>query len=164
MKHTKKTKLHRRDYYYIIGAIGVISAIAVALALTSTPGEAAEVVAHGERVIYHDHALIEYYLNGVKQTVPGDIGISIENSHPLAQYGPSGIAPIHTHDASGTIHIESKEQRRYTFGEFLDLWGLDLPGKSASLFVNNQPITDVESYIIQDQDILRLEVTAATLP
>lgn len=159
MKKTNKTKLHRRDFYYIIGAVGVIVAIAAAVALTSTPGDASGVVAHGERVIYHDHALVEYYLDGVKQTIPGDIGISIDNSHPLAQYGPSGIAPIHTHDTSGVIHIESKEQRRFTFGEFLELWNLDLSGKNTSFFANNQPVADMESYDVQDQDMLRLEVT-----
>lgn len=159
MKKNKKAKLHRRDYYYIIGAVGIISVIAAALALTSTPGEAMGVVAHGERVIYHDHALIEYYQDGVKQVVPEDIGLSIASSHPLAQYGPSGIAPIHTHDTSGVIHIESKEQRRYTFGDFLELWGLDLSGTSASLSANNQPVASMGSYVIQDQDVLRLDVT-----
>lgn len=164
MKKTKKTKLHRRDYYYIVGAIGVLSAIAAALALTSTPGEAAGIVAHGERVIYHDHAILEYYLNGEKQTIPGDIGLSIDSNHPLASLGPTGIAPIHTHDTSGVIHIESKDPRRYTLADLLELWGLDLSGKSASLLVNNQPVTSMETYPIQDQDRMRLEVTAVTLP
>jgi hypothetical protein len=161
MTRTKKTKLHRRDYYYIIGAIGAIAAIAVVIALTTTPSEASGVVAHGERVVYHNHAVIEYYVDGLKQTVPSDIGVPIPENHPLAKYGPAGFSPIHTHDSTGIIHLESKEQRSYTFGDFLDLWGLDLSGNSASLFVNNRPVVDINGHVVQDQDVLRLEVITA---
>jgi hypothetical protein len=33
---------------------------------------------------------------------------------------------LHTHDASGVIHIESPVRRRYTLGEFFDVWGQPL--------------------------------------
>lgn len=162
MKKTKKTKLHKRDYYYIIGAVGAIAAIAAALALTTTPREASGVIAHGERVAYHKHAIIEYYVDGVKQNVPADIGVPLTDSHPLAGYGPAGIAPIHTHDGTGLIHLESRDQRDYSFGDFLELWDLDLSGKNASLIANNQPVAEMKSYVIQDQDSLKLEVMART--
>lgn len=154
----RKVKLHRRDYYYIFGAVGAIVAIGLALALTSTPGEASAVIAHGERVVYHKHAFIEYYLDGVKQTVPADIGVPLDGSHPLARHGPSGIAPVHTHDNTGLIHLESKDQRDYAFGDFLALWEVDLADKRTSFFANDRPVTDMNGYVIQDQDSLRLEV------
>ncbi len=31
--------------------------------------------------------------------------------------------PIHTHDASGKIHIESPEPRDFTLGDFFAVWG-----------------------------------------
>jgi hypothetical protein len=161
MKKTK-TKLHKRDYYYIIGTVGAIAAIAAVLALTATPEEASGVIAHGERVAFHKHAIMEYYIDGVKQNVPANIGVPLADSHPLARYGPAGIAPLHTHDGTGLVHIESREQRDYSFGDFLDLWDLDLSGKNATLFVNNQPVSEMKSYLIQDQDVLRLEVMAIT--
>jgi hypothetical protein len=33
---------------------------------------------------------------------------------------------VHTHDASGVVHIESPVQRRFTLGELFDLWGQPL--------------------------------------
>ena len=161
MGKAKKEKLHRRDYYYIFGAVGAIVAIGLALALTSTPGEASAVIAHGERVAYHKHAFIEYYLDGVKQTVPADIGVPLDDSHPLARHGPSGIAPVHTHDNTGLLHLESKDQRDYTFGDFLALWEPDLTDNRVLFFANDQPVTDMNSYVIQDQDTMRLEVMSA---
>ena len=47
--------------------------------------------------------------------------------------GMSGMAPLHTHDTSGIIHVESSVKRNYTLGEFLNTWGgLDLNGKSVT--------------------------------
>ena len=149
---------------YIGGFIGAIAAVALAVSLSGTPEDASGLIAHGERVVYHWHAVVEYYVDGVKQDVPGNIGVPLDGSHPLAQYGPSGIAPIHTHERDGVIHMESKVQRDYTFGDFLDLWGLDLADKTASLVANNQPVADMRNHVLQDQDMLRLEVTTATGP
>ena len=40
--------------------------------------------------------------------------------------GGTGFYWLHTHDTTGVIHIESPVQRRYTLGEFFDLWGQPL--------------------------------------
>ena len=47
-------------------------------------------------------------------TVPAGIGID-----PAV-----GFAPLHTHDASGVIHVESPTVRGYTLGEFFAVWGV----------------------------------------
>ncbi len=48
----------------------------------------------------------------LRQVVPASVGIE-----------GSCIHPIHTHDASGTIHVETDEDRSYTLGDFFLLWG-----------------------------------------
>ena len=35
------------------------------------------------------------------------------------------MAPLHNHDDSGTIHIESTVNKNCTLGEFLTIWILD---------------------------------------
>jgi hypothetical protein len=35
-----------------------------------------------------------------------------------------GFAPLHTHDASGVIHVESPTVRTYTLGQFFAVWGV----------------------------------------
>ena len=44
---------------------------------------------------------------------------------PLAQTA-SGVlfSPIHTHDTSGIIHVESPTVRPFTLGELFDVWGV----------------------------------------
>ena len=36
------------------------------------------------------------------------------------------MAALHTHDDSGTIHVESPVVRDYNLGEFFDVWGVRL--------------------------------------
>ena len=34
------------------------------------------------------------------------------------------LAPLHTHDSSGIIHVESAVSRAYTLGDFFGVWGV----------------------------------------
>ncbi len=38
------------------------------------------------------------------------------------------LDPLHTHDASGIIHIESPTKTAYTLGQFVAVWGVRLSG------------------------------------
>jgi len=60
-------------------------------------------------------------------TVPAQIGIdaSLWKDHSLDQFG-IGMSPLHTHDATGTIHEESNTVRDFTLQEFLAIWGQHL--------------------------------------
>lgn len=64
-------------------------------------------------------------MGGKKVTIPADIGIAQTASGLL-------FSPIHTHDTSGIIHVESPTVRPFTLGEFFDVWGVrftpDCPG------------------------------------
>ncbi len=80
-------------------------------------------------------------------TVPAQIGIdqSLWKDHSLDQYGEGGLAPLHTHDTSGTIHVEvNTSHRDFTLHEFLAIWGQPgdgsaINGKAViSLTVNGQ--------------------------
>ncbi len=61
---------------------------------------------------FHIHPNLQIVINGVQQVIPADIGISLTCMHP-----------IHTHDATGKIHIESPEPRDFTLGDFFAVWG-----------------------------------------
>jgi len=57
--------------------------------------------------------------------VPAQIGIdqNLWKDHSLDQYGTGGLAPLHTHDTSGSIHEEANTVRDFTLHEFLAIWG-----------------------------------------
>ncbi len=61
----------------------------------------------------HVHAHLDLFVDGAPVPVPADIGIT-----------PTTHAPLHTHDATGVIHVESARARTFTLGEFFDVWGV----------------------------------------
>jgi hypothetical protein len=67
-----------------------------------------------EGTAVHIHQHLDLYVDGRKVPVPAGIGID-----PAV-----GFAPLHTHDASGVIHLESPTVRTYTLGQFFDVWGV----------------------------------------
>jgi hypothetical protein len=64
----------------------------------------------------HIHQHLDLYVNGAKQVVPAQIGII---TSPQVVF-----SPLHTHDTSGIIHVESPTVRSFTLGEFFDVWGV----------------------------------------
>jgi hypothetical protein len=77
----------------------------------------------------------------------------------------SGMAPLHTHDDTGTIHVESNANRNYTLGQFLKVWGgLDeIIGNADSdtikMTVDGRPVADFNDHILKDGEQISLEIT-----
>jgi len=63
----------------------------------------------------HYHAHLDVIINGEFVTVPGEIGIA-----------RTTISPLHTHDDSGIVHIESDEDAEYTTKQFFTQWEVEL--------------------------------------
>jgi hypothetical protein len=71
----------------------------------------------------------------------------------------AGMAPLHTHDASGIIHVESSVKRNYTLGEFLNTWGgLDLNGKTVKATVDGKPLSDFRNHVLKDREQINLVI------
>ena len=74
--------------------------------------------------------------------------------------GMSSMAPLHTHDDSGTIHVESNTIRNYTLGQFLDNWGgLNVTGKTVKATMDGAPVPDYKNIILRDGEQIHLDVT-----
>jgi hypothetical protein len=63
----------------------------------------------------HIHQHLDVFYDGKRVTVPGGIGIN-----ELERF----ISPIHTHDASGIIHVESPDVRAFVLGDVFAVWGV----------------------------------------
>src|SRR3989475_4379207 len=59
--------------------------------------------------------------------IPANIGFSSDCARPL-----------HTHDTSGTIHVETDVNQNYTIGDFFLIWGKVF--NSSGIFPSNQPL------------------------
>jgi hypothetical protein len=123
----------------------------------------------GKPIIMHFHPHLNLMIDGKPATVPSQIGIdlSLWKDHSLDPYGMqamangmSGMAPLHTHDATGVIHVESSIIRNYTLGQFLNIWGgLDTAGKTIKASVDGKPVYDYGSIILKDGEQINLDVT-----
>jgi len=99
-------------------ALAVLALVVVGVAFAAS--EFARAPAEG----MHIHPVVSVMINGVAQQVPSEIGVSpgLWVDHSLDQYG-IGMAPLHTHDSSGQVHVESNTARSFTLQEFLGIWG-----------------------------------------
>jgi hypothetical protein len=69
-----------------------------------------------EGQVLHIHQHVDIFIRGRSIDVPAQIGIV---AAPAVVF-----APIHTHDATGIIHVESSVVRDFSLGEFFDVWGV----------------------------------------
>jgi hypothetical protein len=102
-----------------------IPIFAAVVALVAVSAYVYSAQASSKTMVLHIHPKLGITFDGQPLTVPSQIGIdqSLWKNHSLDQYGMQGMAPLHTHDASGTIHVESNANRNYTLDEFLNIWG-----------------------------------------
>ena len=78
----------------------------------------------------------------------------------LDNYGMEGLSPLHTHDASVTIHVESNTMRDFSLGEFLDIWrSLDINGKTVQATVNGNPVSNFRNIILNDGESISLKIS-----
>ena len=96
-----------------------------------------------EGTVLHIHAHLDVNVDGQPVEVPAGIGIDRSRR---------GISPLHTHDPTGVIHIESPVKQAFTLGEFFTEWDVTLSpnnvgglhvgdGKALRIFVNGTQVT-----------------------
>ena len=86
-----------------------------------------------EMLRVHIHAHLAIFEKGRQIAVPYGIGIvrPFEVANGFVGRG-SGFYWLHTHDATGIIHIESPDERTYTLGNFFDVWGRPLSARDVA--------------------------------
>ena len=81
-------------------------------------------------VVMHEHANLQIFVHGESQLVPTEIGIDRSGVEPY-------VASLHTHEESGTMHLESSVSRTFTLGEFFDVWGVRLSPSCMGAYCND---------------------------
>lgn len=127
-----------------------------------------------ESLNIHLHPWLTITINGKNVTVPPGIGIQnpanvgTYDNYPVFGGGSNScFEPVHTHDASGIIHIESPTNANYTLGEFFTEWSLAyqyavVNGSHEPIVFNN---TDILGYKVNGSSTsLKLIVDGKTAP
>ena len=95
----------------------------VPVALDNGTESAAYVAAAGlpyaeEMLSVHYHAHLDIIVDGKPMTVPAYLGF-VATGNKL-----NGLAPLHTHDTSGVIHIENDVPATFVLGQVFTEWGV----------------------------------------
>jgi hypothetical protein len=122
--------------------------------------------AEGQAVHIHQH--LDLYVAGKKVTVPAQIGIASSGAF---------LSDLHTHDATGIMHVESPTIRSFSLGQFFAVWGVRLDakcigslcasgGKALHAWVDGAPVSGDPTRIVLDehQEIALAFGTAAQDP
>lgn len=144
--------------------VAVVGAVAVGLwwlAAASTPAdERSALLAFTMREhanpAAHYHARLGLRIHGAPVEVPANVGIS-----------GLGMRVIHTHDASGEIHIESPRPFDFTLGDFFTVWEKSFTPQclldacvtatgTLTLLVNSATSTAYGNYVMRDGDRIEL--------
>ena len=89
-------------------------------------------------VLYHWHTDLSISTAAGSVSIPAGIGM-----------GTFCLEPVHTHDATGRIHIESDTARLYSIGDFFRVWGKSF-GSPTAMHVNGTAKTPSPDFILYD--------------
>lgn len=69
---------------------------------------------------YHVHTHLSVFMNGEAFAIPNAVGMVELSPTTECHY------PLHTHNASGLIHVHAEAPTDFTLGEFFAIWGQPL--------------------------------------
>jgi len=135
----------------IVGGIGTVVGY-----LAKAPSTSSQDIVSTDGIHWHPH--LSVVIKGQVQEIPVDIGLGVVEK------------PIHTHDATGKIHLEFPSIVRkgdITLGQFFKIWGKQFNsdcifdycnGQSGimRMFVNSQPNQEFDHYVMGDGDQIEI--------
>lgn len=138
----------------IIGIVVILLIGSAWFANTTSLSEGGLISSNG----IHWHPHLEVYINGEKQDIPSNIGLLGMHS------------PMHTHEDDGIVHLEYENsvfEDDIRLGKFFELWGKEFnreqifnhhngEGGEVHMFVNGEPNTQFEDYIMRHEDMIEI--------
>lgn len=103
-----------------------------------------------EGQVIHIHQHLDMAVNGEQVVLPANVGIGPQLSF---------FSPLHTHDTTGVMHVESATENNFSLGQFFAVWGVRLNasciggecaghGKQLRAWVNGKPVAGDPTRIV----------------
>jgi hypothetical protein len=149
--------MKRQNTYVLVGALVLIlvlfavGKITRQVTATTWPGTDIACIASHDAAVVHFHPHLDISVDGVAETIPANIGIS-----------DTCMANLHTHDTSGTIHVESADAgaiNDFVLGDFFTVWNqpIERSGYTLTAMVNGQSVAAADLAglkLLDDQQIV----------
>lgn len=123
----------------------------------------------------HDHVTLQIFIDDTPYTVESSTGVQTD----VCNGNENNMHVIHTHDASGRLHIEVNEAGDVPLGVFFDIWGqhfnetgifdyrinathemvmhVHASGESAS---EDNRVTSFDDYLLQNGEVIEVHYRA----
>lgn len=90
---------------------------------------------------FHIHSKLTIVVDGVPELIPSHIGDTADC-----------MAEVHTHDASGTVHVEGVEEKQFMLADFYSVWGKEIvrDGYVLRASVKGVAVSDPESITLEE--------------
>ena len=143
----------RRNRLVSLSAIVIVAIVVVAVVI-ALPRSSSAVPLPGyldrciSSAIYHAHLGLTIVANGSSVVIPASTGIQ-----------GACNKPIHTHDTSGTLHIETDENRQYFLHDFFLIWGNQENNPERAIFNSTQLFG---GHVVAGQHSLTMTVNGAS--
>lgn len=95
----------------------------------------------------HIHTRLKIFIKGEEFKIPANVGVTA-----------ACMRPVHTHDESGTLHLEFPNKTNVALGAFFKIWEKPLSefGINPKMKVNSAENNEFENYIMRDGDQIEL--------
>ena len=113
--------------------------------------------------VLHIHEHLDIFSEGKHVGVPALIGIKVKSGNQPE------FAELHTHDATGVIHLESTRAQAFSLGQFFGVWGVYLakncvgglcsPPGAFTAYVNGKQVpanADLDRLVLEQHDEITL--------
>jgi hypothetical protein len=118
-------------------------------------------VPFGTPLAMHIHPVLHMFIDGQPEIIPANVGV-----------GPDSAFPLHTHDTTGTIHVESPVLRTFYLQDFFAIWNLYPQGSSVlnqlggaralTLTVNGVSTVGLSPVVLHDHDNIVIQALSPT--
>ena len=133
LQQVQRQRRQRTMITFTIVAVLIVIIVAAIFFLPRTPPNPVQLPTYLDKCVtselpgYHSHPNITIIIGGVIHPIPANLGIQA-----------SCLKPIHTHDTTGTIHIEPDENRTFTLNDFFLVWGNWASDRTFAIFNSTQ--------------------------
>ena len=158
----RKKSITKYSIIAVIAVLGVVGLIALSSFTPETPNSTYDNeilninLAEHKNLALHIHPILEIEILGEKQTIPANIGIS-----------SAGMKVVHTHDTTGTIHVETPYPTQLHLRDFFTIWNKmfnstcifeNCKDESHELlmFVDGEENTEFENLPLQDKQQIKI--------
>lgn len=106
-----------------------------------------------QQLAAHIHPTLTITVDGEEEGIPANIGVN-----------QTCLSETHTHDATGTLHIETTRQERLdvlTLQSFFDVWGrpVEREGFDLTITANGREYESITDFKLQDHMNIELAYT-----